>query len=117
MEWTNWYLEVAVKSCQTSLKCYIGTFLGAPSEIEVINLTDPIKISLIKGFSITCEGEKFYLPEKIKVPLPENLFSKKDANMITSLVMVCGNEIMVKGLNVNKASSTCNFDAETVWPQ
>ena len=27
--------------------------------------------------------------------------------------MVYGNEIMVKGLNVNKASSTFNFDVET----
>ena len=120
------------------LKCYLGTFLGAPSEIEINNLTDPIKISLIKGFikdkiaidwtinlthqskytSITCEGEKFYLPDRIKVPLPQkllgrHLFSKKDANMVTSLVMVYGNEIMVKGLNVNKASSTFNFDVET----
>ena len=33
--------------------------------------------------------------------------------MMTSLVMVYGNEIMVKGLNVNKASSTFNFDVET----
>ena len=132
------YLQVVVKSCQTSLKCYLGTFLGAPSEIEINNLTDPIKISLIKGFikdkiaidwtinlthqlkytSITCEGEKFYLPDRIKVPLPQkllgrHLFSKKDANMMTSLVMVYGNEIMVKGLNVNKASSTFNFDVET----
>ena len=82
-EQTDIYLQVAVKSCQTSLKCYLGTFLGAPSEIEINNLTDPIKISLIKGFikdkiaidwtinlthqlkytSITCEGEKFYLPD------------------------------------------------------
>ena len=137
-EQTDIYLQVAVKSCQTSLKCYLGTFLGAPSEIEINNLTDPIKISLIKGFikdkiaidwtinlthqlkytSITCEGEKFYLPDRIKVPLPQkllgrHLFSKKDANMMTSLVMVYGNEIMVKGLNVNKASSTFNFDVET----
>ena len=49
-EQTDIYLQVAVKSCQTSLKCYLGTFLGAPSEIEINNLTDPIKISLIKGF-------------------------------------------------------------------
>ena len=33
--------------------------------------------------------------------------------MMTSLVMVYGNEIMVKGLNGNKASSTFNFDVET----
>ena len=33
--------------------------------------------------------------------------------MMTSLVMVYGNEIMVKSLNVNKASSTFNFDVET----
>ena len=33
--------------------------------------------------------------------------------MMTSLVMVYGNEIMVKGLNMNKASSTFNFDVET----
>ena len=82
-EQTDIYLQVAVKSCQASLKCYLGTFLGAPSEIEINNLTDSIKISLIKGFikdkiaidwtinlthqlkytSITCEGEKFYLPD------------------------------------------------------
>ena len=137
-EQTDIYLQVAVKSCQTSLKYYIGTFLGAPSEIEISNLTDPIKISLIKGFinvkiaidwainlthqlkytSITCEGEKFYLPDQIKVLLPQKLlFSKKDAKMMTSLVMVYGNEIMIKGLNVNKASSTFNFDVETGWPQ
>ena len=137
-EQTDIYLQVAVKSCKTSLKCYLGAFLGAPSEMEINNLTDPIKISLIKGFikdkiaiywtinlthqlkytSITCEGEKFYLPDRIKVPLPQkllgrHLFSKKDANMMTSIVMVYGNEIMVKGLNVNKASSTFNFDVET----
>ena len=47
-EQTDIYLQVAVQSCQTSLKCYLGTFLGAPSEIEINNLTDPIKISLIK---------------------------------------------------------------------
>ena len=132
-EQTDIYLQVAVKSCQTSLKCYLGTFLGAPSEIQINNLTDPIKISLIKGFikdkiaidwninlthqlkytSITCEGKKFYLPDRIKVPLSQkllgrHLFSKKDANMMTSFVMVYGNGIMVKGLNVNKA-----FDVET----
>ena len=41
-EQTDIYLQVAVKSCQTSLKCYLGTFLGAPSEIEINNLTYPI---------------------------------------------------------------------------
>ena len=30
-----------------------------------------------------------------------------------TLVMVYGNEIMIKGLNVNKASSTFNFDVKT----
>ena len=39
--WNNWndqtdvYLQVGVKSCHASLKCYVGTFIGPPSEIEI----------------------------------------------------------------------------------
>ena len=133
---THIYLQVGIKSCPATLKCYVGTILGSPSETEINNLTDPINIKLIKGWindkiqvdwalnlkmkhsSITYEGgNNFYLPERIKVPLSHkllsrHLFAKKQCKII-SLVMVYGNEMIIKGLKVNKTYSTPNDDVES----
>ena len=100
-----------------------------------MRLTDPINIKLIKGWindkiqvdwalnlkmkhtSITHEGENFYLPTRIEIPLSHkllgrHLFAKKECKMI-SLVMVYGNEMIIKGLKVNKTCSTPNVDVES----